>query len=147
MGSQAILRTCAGDVTIHRLPVCYNHQTCLTTRRDQDPQTSSIYYTGPKVLFSTTNCWFFLQVITKPGFPWSPDHFQLPNQPPGSGFGLDWDQASSLIGLFPGQPIKRPFLSVAYTDAPPAVCIMLPFANPRIRLRSHGHLVSWLVQA
>jgi len=29
-------------VTIRRLPVCYNHQTCLTTRPGQDPKTSSI---------------------------------------------------------------------------------------------------------
>jgi len=36
--------------------------------------------------------------VTKPGFPCSPDHLLLPNQPPGSGFGLGW-QASSLIGI------------------------------------------------
>jgi len=47
-----------GMLTIHRLSVCYNCQTCLPDQF-KTLQTSSIYYTEPTVLFSTTNCWFF----------------------------------------------------------------------------------------
>jgi len=51
--------------------------------------------------------------VTKPGFPWSPYHLQLLNQPPGSGFGLDWGQASSLTGIIPW-PAHKKTLFIAF---------------------------------